>query len=316
MPRFSYFGRPLKVLPADQQEQGEKLHKMLAAAGLGSRRDMEELIAAGRASINGKPAQVGDRVRPGDVVRFNGRIVNLPWKQALPKVLLYHKREGEIVSRDDPEGRPSVFERLPRLRGQRWISVGRLDFNTEGLLIFTTNGELANRLSHPRYEVEREYAVRVLGEVTEEQMERLREGIELEDGLARVEDIAPAGGEGANQWYRLVIREGRNREVRRLMEALGLTVSRLIRVRFGPVAMPARLKRGMTLDMPEEEVAQLMDWCDLGAGGKAKASREAPEAVKPRGGHPYRRRLDRTHPSGDDTPLPAAPAGKGRRKGA
>lgn len=315
MPRFSYFGRPLKALPADQQEQGEKLHKMLAAAGLGSRRDMEELIAAGRASINGKPAQVGDRVKAGDVVRLNGRIVNLPWKQALPKVLLYHKPEGEIVSRDDPEGRPSVFDRLPRLRGQRWISVGRLDFNTEGLLIFTTSGELANRLSHPRYEVEREYAVRILGELTEAQMDQLRNGIELEDGSAHVEDIAPAGGEGANQWYRLVIKEGRNREVRRLMEALGLTVSRLIRVRFGPVAMPPRVKRGMTLDMPEEEVEQLMEWCDLKTDGKAKPPLENAEEAKPKGGHPYRRRLGRSDPPGDaNTPRPG-PNRRDRKKG-
>ncbi len=316
MPRYSYKGSPLKAAPEAFEAHSEKLHKALATAGLGSRREMEQLIGEGRVSINGLTAKVGDRVKPGDLVKINGKLVRLTWKKQMPRVLVYHKPEGEIVSRDDPEGRPSVFAGLPGVRGGRWVSVGRLDINTEGLLIFTTSGELANRLSHPRYEVEREYAVRVLGEVTEEQMERLREGIELEDGLARVEDIAPAGGEGANQWYRLVIREGRNREVRRLMEALGLTVSRLIRVRFGPVAMPARLKRGMTLDMPEEEVAQLMDWCDLGAGGKAKASREAPEAVKPRGGHPYRRRLDRTHPSGDDTPLPAAPAGKGRRKGA
>lgn len=294
MPRFSYLGRPLKVLPEELVSQSEKLHKMLATAGLGSRRDMEALIASGGVSINGQPAKVGDRVKPDDVVRVHGRVVHLPWQRTLPRVLLYHKPEGEIVSRDDPEGRPSVFDRLPRLKGRRWISVGRLDFNTEGLLIFTTHGELANRLSHPRYGVEREYAVRILGELTPEQMQRLTTGVELEDGIAKVDSIVAAGGEGANQWYRLVLREGRNREVRRLVEALGLTVSRLIRVRFGPIAMPARLKRGMLQDLSEEEVEQLLDWCGLGSpagsGGKRQVKPAAPGAYM----HPYRRRLNQT----------------------
>lgn len=292
MPRFSYLGRPLKALPEELVSQSEKLHKMLAAAGLGSRRDMEALIASGDVTVNGQPAQVGDRVKPEDVVRVHGRVVHLPWQRTLPRVLLYHKPEGEIVSRDDPEGRPSVFDRLPRLKGQRWISVGRLDFNTEGLLIFTTHGELANRLSHPRYEVEREYAVRILGELTPEQMQRLATGIELEDGIAKVDSIVAAGGEGANQWYRLVLREGRNREVRRLVEAMGLTVSRLIRVRFGPIAMPARLKRGMLQDLSKEEVEQLLDWCGLGSpagsGGKRQVKPTAPGSYM----HPYRRRLN------------------------
>lgn len=294
MPRFSYYGRPLKALPEELVSQSEKLHKMLAAAGLGSRRDMEALIASGAATINGQPAQVADRVRPDDVVRVHGRVVHLPWQKALPRVLLYHKPEGEIVSRDDPEGRPSVFDRLPRLKGQRWISVGRLDFNTEGLLIFTTHGELANRLSHPRYEVEREYAVRILGELTTEQMQMLTTGVELEDGPAKLDSIVAAGGEGANQWYRLVLKEGRNREVRRLIEALGLTVSRLIRVRFGPIAMPARLKRGMLQELSEEEVGQLLDWCGLRLpavlGGKRQVKPAAPGASR----HPYRRRLNQT----------------------
>lgn len=294
MPRFSYFGRPLKALPEELISQSEKLHKMLAAAGLGSRRDMEALIASGATTINGKPAQLGDRVKPDDVVRVHGRVVHLPWQRTLPRVLLYHKPEGEIVSRDDPEGRPSVFDRLPRLKGQRWISVGRLDFNTEGLLIFTTHGELANRLSHPRYEVEREYAVRILGELTPEQIHRLTTGVELVDGPAKVDSIVAAGGEGANQWYRLVLREGRNREVRRLIESLGLTVSRLIRVRFGPITMPARLKRGMLQDLSSEQVEQLMAWCGLalatGHGGKRQAKPEEPGASL----HPYRRRLNRT----------------------
>ncbi|MGQ9684769.1 MAG: 23S rRNA pseudouridine(2605) synthase RluB [Thiobacillaceae bacterium] len=292
MPRFSYLGRPLKALPEELVSQSEKLHKMLAAAGLGSRRDMEALIASGGVTVNGQPAQVGDRVKPDDVVRVHGRVVHLPWQRTLPRVLLYHKPEGEIVSRDDPDGRPSVFDRLPRLKGQRWISVGRLDFNTEGLLIFTTHGELANRLAHPRYEVEREYAVRILGELSPEKMQVLTTGVELEDGIAKVDSIVAAGGEGANQWYRLVLKEGRNREVRRLVEALGLTVSRLIRVRFGPIAMPARLKRGMLQDLSEEEVEQLLDWCGLGSpagsGGKRQVKPAAPGASL----HPYRRRLN------------------------
>jgi 23S rRNA pseudouridine2605 synthase len=290
MPRYSFLGRPLKVDP-EAAAQSEKLHKMLAGAGLGSRRDMEALIESGAVTVNGKPAKVGDRVSPGDVVRVKGRPVSLAWVQALPKVLLYHKQEGEIVSRDDPEGRPSVFSNLPRLKGQRWISVGRLDFNTEGLLIFTTSGELANRLSHPRYEVEREYAVRVLGELTQEQMDALTSGVELEDGTAYVESIFAAGGEGANQWYQLVIKEGRNREVRRLFEALGLTVSRLIRVRFGPIAMPPKLKRGMLMELTDKQVAEVMKWCDLGE--ELKTAKPAPRKPDDRKkiGHPFRRRL-------------------------
>lgn len=280
MARTSHLGRSPKALP--EASRSEKLHKMLAAAGLGSRRDMEALIASGGVTVNGQPARVGDRVSPTDVVRVHGRIVHLSWQKTLPRVLLYHKPEGEIVSRADPEGRPSVFDRLPRLKRGRWISVGRLDFNTEGLLIFTTDGELANRLAHPRYEVEREYAVRILGQLTPEQMQRLTAGIELKDGIAKVDSIVAVGGKGANQWYRLVLREGRNREVRRLFEALGLTVSRLIRVRFGPIAMPAWLKRGMLRELSEEEVKTLLEECGLGlpagVGSKDQQKSTAPAA--------------------------------------
>lgn len=297
MPRYSYMGRPLKARPEELEDQSERLHKALATAGLGSRRDMEQLIMEGRVSVNGLPAKVGDKVKPGDLVKVNGKLVRLNWKIQQPRVLIYHKPEGEIVSRDDPEGRPSVFDNLPPMRGGRWITVGRLDFNTEGLLIFTTDGELANRLSHPRYEVEREYAVRLLGALDAEKMDALLNGVELEDGVAKVESIVPAGGEGVNQWYRLVIREGRNREVRRLMEHLGLTVSRLIRVRFGPIAMPPRLKRGMKEELTEEEIGTLMRWCGLGKGAAAKPGRdgEHPDgAAAPAAkiGHPYRRRLN------------------------
>ncbi len=290
MPRYSYLGRPLKAEP-EKTPASEKLHKMLAVAGLGSRRDMEVLIDSGVVTVNGQLAKVGDRVKPGDEVRVNGRPVRLEWEHPLPKVLIYHKPEGEIVSRDDPEGRPSAFARLPRLKGQRWISIGRLDFNTEGLLIFTTSGELANRLSHPRYEVEREYAVRILGELTQEQMDTLTAGVDLEDGRAYVESIYSVGGEGANQWYQLVIKEGRNREVRRLFETLGLTISRLIRVRFGPIAMPPRLKREMLMELTAAQVADLMAWCGLDSDAAAKSAPAPTKHQAGKVGHPYRRRL-------------------------
>ena len=291
-------GRPLKARPEDLEDQSERLHKALATAGLGSRRDMEQLIQDGRVSVNGLPAKVGDKVKPGDLVKVNGKLVRLNWKLQQPRVLIYHKPEGEIVSRDDPEGRPSVFDNLPPIRGGRWITIGRLDFNTEGLLIFTTDGELANRLSHPRYEVEREYAVRTIGALDAEKTDALLNGVELEDGVAKVESIVPAGGEGVNQWYRLIIKEGRNREVRRLMEHLGLTVSRLIRVRFGPIAMPPRLKRGMKEELPEAEVAALLRWCGIakaGAGQPAPNPESGPNAGPNAGAkisHPYRRRLN------------------------
>jgi 23S rRNA pseudouridine2605 synthase len=223
----------------------DKLHKVLADAGIGSRRDMEELIGAGRVSVNGAPAHVGQRVMPTDQVRVNGRPLNVRRQSGrAPRVLLYHKVTGEIVSQDDPEKRPTVFDKLPKVSGGRWIAVGRLDFNTEGLLVLTTSGELANRLMHPRYEVEREYAVRVMGELNPEQSQRLLDGVELEDGTARFQRLEDAGGQGANHWYRAVISEGRNREVRRIFEAIGIQVSRLIRIRYGAVQLPRALSRG------------------------------------------------------------------------
>lgn len=231
---------------------------MLAQVGIASRREIEEWIVAGRVSVNGKPAHIGQRVGPQDRVRVNGRQVNLKFAPRAPRVLLYHKLEGEIVSRSDPEGRPTVFDRLPRIGGGRWVSIGRLDFNTEGLLLFTSSGELANRLMHPRYELEREYAVRVIGELSPEQERALREGVELEDGTASFNTLVAGGGEGTNRWYHVTLNEGRNREVRRMFEAVGVTVSRLIRVRFGPVQLPPRLKRGMYVELAEEEVQSLL----------------------------------------------------------
>jgi 23S rRNA pseudouridine2605 synthase len=246
--------------------QSDKLHKVLADAGIGSRRDMEELIISGRVSVNGEPAHIGQRVLPTDQVRVNGKPLNRRASSAArpPRVLLYHKPAGEIVSQDDPERRPTVFERLPKVSGSRWVAVGRLDFNTEGLLLFTTSGELANRLMHPRYEIEREYAVRVLGELGEAQRQQLLDGVALEDGNAKFSRIEDAGGQGSNHWYRVVIGEGRNREVRRMFAAVGLDVSRLIRIRYGVVQLPRTLSRGRYSELSPEWVQAWMH--DLGIG--------------------------------------------------
>lgn len=246
------------VPPAKQPIATFKLQKLLAQKGLGSRREMEELIAAGKVTLNNQVAQLGDRAGTGDVIRIGRRTIRVHVEEELPKVLLYHKPEGEIVSRDDPQGRPSVFDKLPHLRSSKWIAVGRLDFNTSGLLIFTNDGVLANRLMHPRFEMEREYAVRILGELTEEQMKQLTTGITLDDGQAAFTYLAEEGGEGANRWYRVILKEGKNREVRRMFEAVGVTVSRLMRVRFGPVNLPPRIKRGQWLELDEKETRRLL----------------------------------------------------------
>ncbi len=235
---------PRRAVTIDPDADAPKLHKVLADAGLGSRREMEEMIVAGRVSVNGEPAHIGQRIGPTDQIRINGKPLQRKLMARAARVLLYHKPSGEIVSHSDPQGRQSVFARLPAAPSAKWLAVGRLDFNTEGLLIFTTSGELANRLSHPRYGFEREYAVRLLGELDEAGRARLLEGVTLADGPARFSSIAFAGGEGANRWYRVVIGEGRNREVRRMFEAVGLTVSRLIRIRYGGVDLPRTLTRG------------------------------------------------------------------------
>lgn len=248
-----------RSLVPHQDGATHKLQKVLAQAGLGSRRDMERWIREGRVTVNGAKAQLGARVGPGDVIRVDGRPVRLRAEARLPRVLIYHKPEGEIVSRDDPEGRPSVFERLPPLRGAKWLAVGRLDFNTGGLLLVTTSGELANRMMHPKYELAREYAVRVRGRIRDDQIARLRHGVRLNDGVARCDSVEFQGGEGANRWYRVVVREGRNRIVRRMFEALDLTVSRLMRIRFGPVSLPPRLKRGQHVELPPQETRQLLN---------------------------------------------------------
>ena len=245
--------------PPAAQEETVKLQKALADAGFGSRRELEEWIAAGRISVNAQPAHVGQRIGASDKVRVNGKLVHLRFAaERRQRVLLYHKPEGEIVSRDDPQGRPSVFDKLPKMRGGRWIAVGRLDFNSCGLLLLTNDGALAERLMHPRSEIEREYAVRVVGELSQQNKLRLTEGVELEDGEAHFGRLIDGGGEGTNRWYRITISEGRNREVRRMFEAVGVTVSRLMRVRYGPIQMPPRLKRGMVLELEPAEVAALL----------------------------------------------------------
>jgi 23S rRNA pseudouridine2605 synthase len=235
---------------------GEKLQKVLARTGLGSRREMERWIEAGRVVVNGKTAHLGDRVEAHDRLAVDGRVLELaPAQEA--RCILYHKPPAEVCSRNDPEGRRTVFERLPRLKSGRWISIGRLDFNTSGLLLFTTDGDLANALMHPSSNIEREYMVRVMGEVQEDMLQRMLNGVMLEDGIARFTDIQEIGGEGINRWFCVVLMEGRNREVRRLWESQGLTVSRLKRVRYGEVFIPPKVKQGQWMELERAEVKSL-----------------------------------------------------------
>ncbi|MBX3606340.1 MAG: pseudouridine synthase [Piscinibacter sp.] len=241
-----------RVLAADPD--APKLQKVLAQSGIGSRRDIEDMITDGRIMVNGEPAHVGQRISFGDRIALDGKPVRFRIQPPPPRVLAYHKPVGEVVTNDDPQQRPTVFRRLPRLQQGKWQSVGRLDINTEGLLLFTNSGELANQLMHPRFGVEREYAVRVLGTLDDEARARLLEGVEIEGQSAAFRSIENGGGEGVNHWYRVVIAEGRNREVRKLFDAVGLTVSRLIRIRYGSVVLPRGLKRGVWIDLPEDDV--------------------------------------------------------------
>lgn len=242
----------------------EKLQKVLARVGLGSRRHMEQAIVDGRVSVNGKLATLGDRIEATDELRVDGRLVHFTVEsEARRRVLIYYKPEGEICSRQDPEGRPTVFDRLPPLKGERWVMVGRLDVNSSGLLLFTTDGELANRLMHPSNEIEREYAVRVMGEVTPEIRAALLAGVELEDGPAKFERISELGGEGFNRWLQVVVKEGRNREVRRLFESQGLKVSRLLRTRYGTVILPRTLKTGRHIELDKHDIDPLIELVQL-----------------------------------------------------
>ncbi|MGF7189486.1 23S rRNA pseudouridine2605 synthase [Robbsia andropogonis] len=249
---------PKRVLAPD--DDAPKLHKVLAEAGMGSRREMEELIVAGRVTVNGEPAHIGQRILPADQVRINGKPVRRKIQSKPPRVLLYHKPAGEIVSHSDPEGRASVFDKLPTMKTAKWLAVGRLDFNTEGLLLLTTSGDLANRFMHPRYEVEREYAVRVVGQLTESARQQLLTGIELDDGQAKFHKIVDGvdDGEGSNRWYHVTLSEGRNREVRRMFQAAGLLVSRLIRTRHGPITLSRAVRRGRYEELDEQQVRALM----------------------------------------------------------
>ncbi|NML63294.1 pseudouridine synthase [Massilia sp. RP-1-19] len=275
--------QPAKAVRRDltSDDDAPKLHKVLAEAGLGSRRDMEDLIVAGRVSVNGEPAHIGQRILPTDAVRINGKLIQRKVSNKPPRVLVYHKPAGEIVSADDPEGRPSVFDRLPTMKAGKWLAVGRLDFNTEGLLLFTTSGDLANRLMHPRYNIDREYAVRTLGELEEGMRQKLLAGVELEDGMASFTKIADGGGEGINKWYRVVIGEGRNREVRRMFEAVGLTVSRLIRTRYGIMSLPTGLKRGRWEELEENTVRDLLAAFGVEKKGGAVEQRGPRAQVRP-----------------------------------
>lgn len=256
------------------QPETPKLHKVLAQAGLGSRLEMEQLILEGRISVNAEPAHIGQRIQFGDTVKVNGKAIRVRIDPPPPRVIAYHKPSGEVVSHDDPQNRPTVFRRLPKLFQGKWQSVGRLDLNTEGLLLLTSSGELANKLMHPRFGLEREYAVRVLGALNNEEKKRLLDGVQLDDGMAQFSTIEAGGGEGANCWYRVTISEGRNREVRRMFEAVGHAVSRLIRIRYGAVVLPRGLKRGAFVELDERDIAALTS-----AVGRSEARAD------PRGAH-------------------------------
>lgn len=266
---------PANIDEAKKSEKiiGEKLQKILARAGQGSRREIEEIIAQGRVSVDGKMATLGDRVlvSSSTKIRIDGHLVNLiPTQKEICRVLMYYKPEGELCTRSDPEGRATVFDRLPRLTGARWIAVGRLDINTSGLLLFTTDGELANRLMHPSREVEREYSVRVFGEVDDAMLQRLRKGVQLEDGPANFKQIKVVGGTGLNQWFDVTLTEGRNREVRRLWESQGIQVSRLIRIRYGNIKLEKSLPRGGWEEMGLEQVNYLRELVGLPAETETK----------------------------------------------
>lgn len=235
-----------------------KLHKVLAQAGMGSRLEMEQLILEGRISVNNEPAHIGQRIQFGDSIKVNGKPIRVRIDPPPARVIAYHKPVGEVVTHDDPQNRPTVFRKLPKLQQGKWQSVGRLDLNTEGLLLFTSSGELANNLMHPRFGLEREYAVRVLGALTKDEKQMLLAGVHLDDGMAQFGSIEDGGGEGSNCWYRVTISEGRNREVRRMLESVGHAVSRLIRIRYGAMMLPRGLKRGAWMELDDADIRGLM----------------------------------------------------------
>ncbi|WP_440055872.1 23S rRNA pseudouridine(2605) synthase RluB [Pseudoalteromonas sp. T1lg65] len=251
----------------------EKLQKVLARAGVGSRREMEKYIDSNRVSVDGKVAKLGDRVDENAVIRVDGHIVKIEQREErVCRVLMYHKPEGELCTRKDPQGRRTVFDRLPKLDGDRWIAIGRLDINTSGLLLFTNDGELANRLMHPKYEVEREYSARVFGEVTNQTLRTLTKGVELDDGPAKFLKIKPMGGEGLNKWFNVMLTEGRNREVRRLWQSQDVEVSRLIRIRYGKLELNKRLPQGGWEELNLEDVNYLRKSVGLRSETQTKLS--------------------------------------------
>jgi len=271
LPNAHEANEPAKRVLSPQPET-PKLHKVLAQSGLGSRLEMEALIAQGVVLVNDLPAHVGQRIQYGDHVKVNGKPLHLRIEPPPPRILAYHKPTGEIVSLDDPQNRPTVFRKLPRLQHGKWQSVGRLDLNTEGLLLFTNSGELANKLMHPRFGLEREYAVRVLGALSNIEKAKLLAGVQLEDGEARFGSLEEGGGEGANHWYRVTIQEGRNREVRRMFEAVGHAVSRLIRIRYGKMLLPRGLKRGEWMELDASDTELLTRSAGLGRDFANRAS--------------------------------------------
>lgn len=249
-------GKPASGRPAAPAP--ERIQKLLSRAGVGSRREVEAWVEAGRLTVNGQPAGAGQKATVDDRIELDGKRLEVSSaSEVVRRVLIYNKPEGEVTTRRDPEGRPTVFDRLPRLKDHRWIAIGRLDINTTGLVLFTTDGELANRLMHPSGQVDREYAVRVFGEVDDAMIQRLSEGVLLDDGMANFSDISPAGGSGINRWFHVTLMEGRNREVRRLWESQGVRVSRLKRVRYGPVFLPSRLSVGKWEELDQKAVDTL-----------------------------------------------------------
>lgn len=281
-----------------------KLHKVLAQSGMGSRLEMEQLIMEGRITVNNEPAHIGQRIQFGDHVKVNGKPIRIRVDAPPPRVIAYHKPVGEVVTHDDPQNRPTVFRRLPKLQQGKWQSVGRLDLNTEGLLLFTSSGELANSLMHPRFGLEREYAVRVLGALSNEEKQRLLDGVRLDDGQAQFGAIENGGGEGANCWYRVTISEGRNREVRRMFEAVGHAVSRLIRIRYGAMLLPRGLKRGAWMELDDGDMQALRRAAaHTSGGGSAAGGRDTPRTDAGGGGNRKRRRGGRANTQArDDVP--------------
>ena len=298
---------PKRVLAP--QAETPKLHKVLAQAGLGSRLEMEQLILEGRISVNNEPAHIGQRIQFGDQIKVNGKPIKVRIAPPPARVIAYHKPVGEVVTHDDPQNRPTVFRKLPKLFQGKWQSVGRLDLNTEGLLLFTSSGELANRLMHPRFGLEREYAVRVLGALSNDERDRLLAGVNLDDGVAQFGSIENGGGEGANTWYRVTISEGRNREVRRLFEAVGHAVSRLIRIRYGAMVLPRGLKRGAWMELDERDIRALVQ-----AAGGQPGERPARQDGNDRGGRNNGRRRD-ARSGGPRPSLPGGPSVGGGSQG-